>query len=112
MRCFRNYEKSSNVPIRAGGGTYLPSAPRIDADQKISEMAEGKAWSDPHFPYFCVKGSIIVTYLASRIFLAKKVPPETIERERESRVALKWGGDAQMTQFPVDGNLNSQTVSS
>ena len=51
-------------------------------------MAEGNAWSDPHFPYFCVKGSIIVTYLASRIFLAKKVPPETIERE--NRVALKW----------------------
>ena len=30
------------------------------------------------FTYFCVKGSIMVTYSASRIFLAKKVPAERI----------------------------------
>ena len=51
-----------------------PKAPKMEADQKISDTAAGKACKAPHFPYFWVNGSIIVTYCASRIFLAKNKP--------------------------------------
>ena len=48
----------------------------MDADQNTSDTAAGNAWRAPHFPYFWVKGSIMVTYLESLIFLAKNVPPK------------------------------------
>ena len=51
-----------------------PKAPKIEADQKTSDTAAGRACNAPHFPYFCVKGSIMVTYAESLIFFAKKVP--------------------------------------
>ena len=35
--------------------------PKMEADQKTSETAAGKACNAPHFPYFWVKGSTMVT---------------------------------------------------
>ena len=86
--------------VRLTTDCILPRAPRMEADQKISDIAAGRAWMAPQRPYFCkitqwrslprsrcsltwVKGSIIVTYSAFLMGLAKNVPPKVDDEKSE-----------------------------
>ena len=57
------WEYNDRIPIWKADGIAdkYKDLPKMEADQKTSETAAGKACNAPHFPYFWVKGSTMVT---------------------------------------------------